>query len=263
MEPFDACVALHACGHATDLALLQALRWRAGYVVSPCCVGKLQFAVGSPSFTGIYFHDNHNYTPENLRTAIATENGYVFPILSNTGNASVREQNGSNHLPTSVVLKNSGQCEIEKLEFSCEEIVASLTKTMTPKQDINENLSRIIITHAHNATEIHSCLQIEGENLSRKMSGLTDHCLTYPRSQWLRSVITRDDFLLLARTADWSSYDYESWTSRLHSLCKVMVELDRNQASQELGYRSSLLSLADQKAGAVGVSHILVGKPPK
>lgn len=171
-EPFDTCVALHACGHATDLALMQALRWRAGYVVSPCCVGKLQFAVPS------------SYTPENLRTAVATKDGYLFPNLSGT----------------------------HQLESS----------------------------------------DAKGES-----------CLQYPRSQWLRRVITRDEFLLLARTADWSSYEYESWTSRLHSLCKVMVELDRNQASQELGYRCSLLSLADQMAGAVGVSHILVGKPPQ
>ncbi|XP_024402394.1 uncharacterized protein [Physcomitrium patens] len=168
MEPFDACVALHACGHATDLALMQALRWRAGYVASPCCVGKLQFAVASSSFTGIVD-------------------------------------------------------EVEKPECSGEEIVGSFSKPLSPKQ--------------------------------------LEHCLTYPRSNWLRSVITTEDFLLLARTADWSSYDYDSWTSRLHSMCKIMVELDRNLASQDLGYRTSLLALADQKAGAIGVSHILVGKP--
>lgn len=214
-------MALHACGHATDLALLQALRWRAGYVVSPCCVGKLKFAVGSP---GVFHDHNNNYTPENLRTAVATKNGYVFPNLHDSGHTSVCEQNGTNHS----VLKNS------KIEF----------ETVASKQHRNEIID--------NATEY---MEREDENL--------DHCLTYPRSQWLRAVITTDEFLLLARTADWSSYDYDSWTSRLHSLCKVMVELDRNQASQELGYRSGLLSLADQKAGAVGVSHILVGKPPQ
>lgn len=139
-----------------------ALRWGAGYVASPCCVGRILFAVaGAPD----------DYTPESLRTARVTKDGYVFPNLN------------------------------------------------------------------------------------------VDRCLTYPRSRWLRSVITRDEFLLLARTADWSSYEYESWTSRLHSLCKIMVELDRNLASEEAGYQTSLLSLADQKAGAVGVSHILVGEP--
>ncbi|KAG0619918.1 hypothetical protein M758_4G175100 [Ceratodon purpureus] len=251
--PFDACVALHACGHATDLALMQALRWRAGYVASPCCVGKLQFAVGSPSFTGTIYDDN--YTPENLRTARATKDGYVFPNLSNSGNISVHEQNGTHCSSTSVASRDSYQSEIENHEFSVDtlrnsrDLVGSFSKTLTPKQVINEK-SYAITTH-----------EIQAENLSGEVKMVVDHCLTYPRSRWLRSVITTDDFLLLARTADWSSYDYDSWTSRLHSLCKTMVELDRNLASQELGYRTSLLSLADQKAGAVGVSHILVGKP--
>ena len=35
------CLVLHACGHATDVAMLQAHRRRAAMVVSPCCVGKL------------------------------------------------------------------------------------------------------------------------------------------------------------------------------------------------------------------------------
>lgn len=239
MEPFDACVALHACGHATDLALMQALRWRAGYVASPCCVGKLQFAVGSPSTTGLVY--DNNYTPENLRTAVATKDGYVFPNLNNSGKGS-----GTHHSSTSVASKNSHQLEMEMHGFSTNTLVGSFSKTVTPKLD----KSCDVVTHEGQA-----------ENLSGQVEGVTGHCLTYPRSRWLRSVIATDDFLLLARTADWSSYDYDSWTSRLHSLCKIMVELDRNLASQELGYRTSLLSLADQKAGAVGVSHILVGKP--
>lgn len=37
--PFDVALALHACGNATDAALLLAARQRAAYVVSPCCVG--------------------------------------------------------------------------------------------------------------------------------------------------------------------------------------------------------------------------------
>jgi hypothetical protein len=43
-ERFDLCLALHACGHATDEAMLQAHRSRAAMIVSPCCVGKLVFA---------------------------------------------------------------------------------------------------------------------------------------------------------------------------------------------------------------------------
>jgi hypothetical protein len=41
---FDVALALHACGNATDYCLLQAQRARAAFIVSPCCVGKLQFS---------------------------------------------------------------------------------------------------------------------------------------------------------------------------------------------------------------------------
>lgn len=37
-------LALHACGNATDFALLAAQRAHAAFIVSPCCVGKLKFS---------------------------------------------------------------------------------------------------------------------------------------------------------------------------------------------------------------------------
>lgn len=37
----DVVLALHACGAATDLAMQQAARNRAAFVVSPCCIGKI------------------------------------------------------------------------------------------------------------------------------------------------------------------------------------------------------------------------------
>eukprot|EP00892_Ulva_mutabilis_P001002 jgi/Ulvmu1/10902/UM007_0079.1 len=45
-EGCDVVLALHACGNATDAALLQAHRCRAAFIVSPCCVGKLKFSAG-------------------------------------------------------------------------------------------------------------------------------------------------------------------------------------------------------------------------
>eukprot|EP00873_Tetraselmis_striata_P022515 jgi/Tetstr1/442779/TSEL_030864.t1 len=51
-EPFDVAVALHACGNATDYALLAAAQRQAAYVACPCCVGKLKFsAAGGSSFS--------------------------------------------------------------------------------------------------------------------------------------------------------------------------------------------------------------------
>eukprot|EP00928_Gymnodinium_smaydae_P096749 TRINITY_DN8608_c0_g1_i5.p1 TRINITY_DN8608_c0_g1~~TRINITY_DN8608_c0_g1_i5.p1 ORF type:complete len:500 (-),score=89.38 TRINITY_DN8608_c0_g1_i5:378-1853(-) len=51
-EPFDVAIALHACGNATDFAMLKAAEHKAAFVVSPCCVGKLKFSLkGGNSFS--------------------------------------------------------------------------------------------------------------------------------------------------------------------------------------------------------------------
>jgi hypothetical protein len=38
---FDIALALHACGSATDWAMLKAQQRRAAFIVSPCCIGKV------------------------------------------------------------------------------------------------------------------------------------------------------------------------------------------------------------------------------
>ncbi len=49
----DVALALHACGNATDLALLQAQRHRMAFVVSPCClVGARRGIVAEPEVWG-------------------------------------------------------------------------------------------------------------------------------------------------------------------------------------------------------------------
>jgi hypothetical protein len=40
-EDFDVGVALHACGGASDAALLRCVEKKATFVVAPCCVGKI------------------------------------------------------------------------------------------------------------------------------------------------------------------------------------------------------------------------------
>lgn len=39
--PADVVLALHACGSATDWALMQAASRHAAFIVSPCCIGKI------------------------------------------------------------------------------------------------------------------------------------------------------------------------------------------------------------------------------
>lgn len=220
MEPFDACVALHACGNATDLSLVQALRWRAAYVVSPCCVGKLQFAVITPTHSS-----RRQYTP-GITSAKTTGLEGMHP-------------NGG--------LLNSATSNNQKpVDSSINDIVIS-------RPFIEDQIQTPSIEFVSP--------NVECGRLPKFVKRPLEIRLTYPRSLWLQSVVSPSDFVLLARTADWSSYDRGSKISRLHSLCKVVVELDRNQASRELGYQTCLLSLADQNAGAVGVGHVLVGKP--
>jgi hypothetical protein len=48
----DVVLGLHACGNATDHIQELALRLRAAYLVSPCCIGKLSFSMrGGTSFS--------------------------------------------------------------------------------------------------------------------------------------------------------------------------------------------------------------------
>lgn len=46
--PFGVGLALHACGEASDLAMLACVRAGARFVISPCCVGKLSSATLDP-----------------------------------------------------------------------------------------------------------------------------------------------------------------------------------------------------------------------
>eukprot|EP00811_Abedinium_folium_P029170 NODE_4572_length_1874_cov_5.365770.p1 GENE.NODE_4572_length_1874_cov_5.365770~~NODE_4572_length_1874_cov_5.365770.p1 ORF type:complete len:309 (+),score=75.67 NODE_4572_length_1874_cov_5.365770:871-1797(+) len=45
-EPFDVAVALHACGAASDLVVECAIARGAAFIVAPCCIGKVNHAVG-------------------------------------------------------------------------------------------------------------------------------------------------------------------------------------------------------------------------
>mmetsp|Transcript_9010 Transcript_9010/g.15249 ORF Transcript_9010/g.15249 Transcript_9010/m.15249 type:complete len:565 (-) Transcript_9010:95-1789(-) len=51
-EPFDVAVALHACGAATDYALVKSQACRASYIMCPCCIGKLKFGLKSSKREG-------------------------------------------------------------------------------------------------------------------------------------------------------------------------------------------------------------------
>uniref|UniRef100_A0A7S2ZQU7 R3H domain-containing protein n=1 Tax=Rhodosorus marinus TaxID=101924 RepID=A0A7S2ZQU7_9RHOD len=53
-QPFDFCIALHACGMASDIAIAKAIEARAPVVCAPCCVGKVTSALEVNEFTSSY-----------------------------------------------------------------------------------------------------------------------------------------------------------------------------------------------------------------
>jgi hypothetical protein len=73
---FDVCLALHACGVATDFALQQAKRRRAAYVVCPCCVGNLKYAP--------------DVSVETIRTDLLTTTLDRVPLCSSSSSSSSR-----------------------------------------------------------------------------------------------------------------------------------------------------------------------------
>ena len=72
--PVDLILSLHGCGNATDYSILQAIHYRAAYLVCPCCIGKLKFSIqGGSSFSKTHKkywnHTQHSravHLPQNL-----------------------------------------------------------------------------------------------------------------------------------------------------------------------------------------------------
>jgi predicted RNA methylase len=104
-EPFDVGVALHACGNATDHALLRCVEQSAAFAVSPCCVGKLKFSLaGGNSFC----EKNSDWTAKGTEKSASSEetkllcvsithprSRWLFDQLSRGGGAGSTEGGGT------------------------------------------------------------------------------------------------------------------------------------------------------------------------
>jgi len=67
--------------------------------------------------------------------------------------------------------------------------------------------------------------------------------ISIPRSQKFGSVLNLEEYLDLARFADFSEWDFISDIAKAKRLCKSFVELDRNMAATERNYISFLLAM--------------------
>uniref|UniRef100_A0A7S3E4V4 Methyltransferase domain-containing protein n=1 Tax=Chloropicon laureae TaxID=464258 RepID=A0A7S3E4V4_9CHLO len=172
-QAFEIGLALHACGNATDYAMLQSIKNRAAFAMCPCCVGKLKFSIeGGSSFS------NKHKRFIGLGPAAAKDS------------AQAASPDGSG-----------------------------------------------------------------GEET-----------LEHPRSQWLRSHVTSDQFALIAKAGDIShGCDDGASDGQFHGYeeiartCKANIEYDRAQAAAEKKYTTGLYRLINGKK--TGKAEIILGIP--
>ncbi|GMH38781.1 hypothetical protein BSKO_06665 [Bryopsis sp. KO-2023] len=181
-DGFDVCLALHACGNATDYAMMKAVQMRAAYLVSPCCVGKLKFSLTG----GSSFH-------------------------------------------------------MSKCRYSATE-------------------------QAHQSDYIN--LESLSESIKEISMESDPQVVTHPRSAWMTDQLTEpvQQFQAMAKMGDYfhskdSKHGEASNLWNAASLCKLHIEIDRNQAAKEAGYMVELIKTihCDQMAK----KDLLMGVPPE
>eukprot|EP00899_Mesostigma_viride_P003245 jgi/Mesvir1/12921/Mv05939-RA.3 len=95
--------------------------------------------------------------------------------------------------------------------------------------------------------------QIQGEAASPvSASSPPSPVLSFPRSAWLRRQLSAAEYAAIARCADFTGsghrgYHREEEVGVIPSLCKGIVEIDRNQAAAEAGYATYLTHVNQQE----------------
>lgn len=72
--------------------------------------------------------------------------------------------------------------------------------------------------------------------------------LSYPRSSIFSGVIGREEYNVLAKTADWTSWDFESEQAKAGKLCMGYISYDRNLFAEEFNYETHLFTIHPREA---------------
>ncbi|MGB9595124.1 MAG: methyltransferase domain-containing protein [Candidatus Poribacteria bacterium] len=72
--------------------------------------------------------------------------------------------------------------------------------------------------------------------------------LSYPRSSLFSKVITREEYNILAKTADWTGWKFESEQARAGKLCMGYVSYDRNLFAEQFNYETYLFTIHPREA---------------
>ncbi|KAG2442324.1 hypothetical protein HXX76_002410 [Chlamydomonas incerta] len=290
-QPFDVCLALHACGNATDAALLLAAARRAAYVVSPCCVGKLKFSLaGGSSFAAGAFA----YTPR--MPGDRPHSRTPAPAAASAAAASVTDPSTASSNGAPGPAAGGGASAGSSVAEGSQ--AAACTAGRVGGQHAAEPAAAGAAAAAANGARQAELGSGPGPGPgsgsasgpgSAPMPRAEVQCgqLRHPRSSWLRAQLPEPEahFRILAKVADQnhsggagngdgagggrgvaaataapaSAAGGLSLAAAAAAACKAHVELDRNMAASEVGYCTGLFKVLHEAAMAKG--DLLVGVP--
>jgi len=83
--------------------------------------------------------------------------------------------------------------------------------------------------------------------------------LSYPRSLLFSEFLTREEYNILAKTADWTDWNFDSEQARAGKLCMGYISYDRNLFAEEFGYKTYLFTIYPREA--TPKNDIICGSP--
>lgn len=217
----DVVLALHACGAASDWSLLQAKRCGAAFIVSPCCIGKI-----NKSNTAGLLHGKH-MRPRPGSQDMAT--GSSGAAGADAGSPAVHNQE---------LAVQPAPSQQQSLQYPRSQWLMQHLDQLT-EQVLQEQQQQETVTAAEQ--QVLTPLQ---QAVLRAASSRADRC--------------QGVFTLLAQAADYSHQEEHGYPE-LAALAKSNVEFDRGCSMSELGYAVQLVRLLQPELTAK--SDVLVGVP--
>ena len=81
--------------------------------------------------------------------------------------------------------------------------------------------------------------------------------VSYPRSQKFRDKMTVEDYVILSRSSDMTTWDEKSTNCRFGRSSMAFVDLDRCSYMEELGYKTLLRAMVPKSCSPK--HHLLIG----
>jgi hypothetical protein len=215
----DVVLALHACGSATDWALAQASARQAAFIVSPCCIGKI----------------NKHSSGGSSRDSHAAQQAST---------------------PDSVAPKQRQQQQQAELAVAPDATRSLLYPRSQQLQQQMAALANRIQQEHHEQSAQHGSEEAVLNKLQEAVLGSSSSSSSSSIGGVLQEEQRRALFSILAATADYSHQEDHSHPE-LAGLAKTNVELDRGVCMQEAGYQVALVRLLQPELTAK--SDVLVG----